>query len=134
MTAQLERSQARPNVSIILSAILAVWCATAASAQDQDLPALVARVDPSVVKIRVGKHIGSGFVVDASGIIVTCYHVFKGASEAIVVLPGDKGKDMFIVAASRVKQLLAKAAKTARPLSELPPARKSSNNAGREGG
>lgn len=50
---------------------------------------LVEFVEPSVVVIRVngqyGDSLGSGFVVDKSGIIVTNYHVIEGAKSATAV-------------------------------------------------
>ncbi len=52
-----------------------------------DVSALVARVDPCVVTIKMQHSQGSGFVVDAEGIIATNYHVIEGAREATVVFP-----------------------------------------------
>ncbi|MGO9112464.1 MAG: trypsin-like peptidase domain-containing protein [Thermoguttaceae bacterium] len=52
-----------------------------------ELSALVARVDPCVVTIKMQHSQGSGFVVDAHGTIATNYHVIEGAKEATVVFP-----------------------------------------------
>jgi S1-C subfamily serine protease len=46
---------------------------------------LVEAVEPSVVKIESKDGIGSGFVLDPSGLIVTCHHCIDGASDAEIV-------------------------------------------------
>jgi S1-C subfamily serine protease len=55
---------------------------------DLALPDLIARFKPSVVKINVeteqGQGLGSGFVVDKQGSIITNYHVIEGAKQASV--------------------------------------------------
>lgn len=55
---------------------------------EMTLVELVAKVKQSVVKIDVntaeGEGVGSGFVVDTNGTIVTNYHVIKGANRAEV--------------------------------------------------
>jgi len=52
-------------------------------------PISLKKVDQSVVRIDVtmeeGQAIGSGYVVDESGIIATNYHVMAGAKDAIAV-------------------------------------------------
>jgi S1-C subfamily serine protease len=62
-----------------------------AAAEDKDLSGLVAKVDPCVVTIRMQHSTGSGFVVDAGGILITNYHVIEGAKEAVAIFP-DKSK------------------------------------------
>jgi WD40 repeat protein len=55
---------------------------------DLALPDLIAKFEPSVVKISVqgehGSSLGSGFVVDKQGSIITNYHVIEGAKQASV--------------------------------------------------
>jgi S1-C subfamily serine protease len=46
---------------------------------------LIEAVEPSVVQIETRSGIGSGFVLDASGLIVTCHHCIAEATEADVV-------------------------------------------------
>ncbi len=61
----------------------------------QDLASLVAKVDPSVVTIvNDDKSEGSGFVVDAKGLIVTNYHVIEGAKRATVTFADKKSFDV----------------------------------------
>ena len=102
---------------VMFIAILALSFASSVSAQaesdalrrwDESVDALVRRVSPSVVQIMVtgygaiseGAHgnadvvigrqkaIGSGFVIDASGYIITNAHVVNGAQRVQVALPG----------------------------------------------
>jgi 2-alkenal reductase len=51
------------------------------------LVALYAQVVPGVVSISTGISVGSGFVYDANGHIVTNQHVVEGASEVEVAFP-----------------------------------------------
>jgi S1-C subfamily serine protease len=46
---------------------------------------LIEAVEPSVVWIRTNRGSGSGFVIDESGLIVTCYHCIEHASGGRVV-------------------------------------------------
>ncbi|NOY41070.1 MAG: trypsin-like serine protease [Planctomycetes bacterium] len=76
-------------------AVFAPICfASALVADDLLLTDLIKQVEPSVVRIDVdGKHgesIGSGFVVDSTGIVVTNHHVIAGASSAEVSFQNKK--------------------------------------------
>lgn len=54
---------------------------------------LIEAVKPAVCRINVklseGTSTGSGFVIDASGIVITNYHVIEGGESAEVVFPDD---------------------------------------------
>jgi S1-C subfamily serine protease len=59
---------------------------TATCQEKQELAQLVAQVDPSVVTIAISdRSLGSGFVVDEQGLVLTNYHVIEGAKEATVI-------------------------------------------------
>lgn len=45
---------------------------------------LVTQVEPSVVVVDIGRGLGSGFIYDEQGTIVTNYHVIEGAKKAVV--------------------------------------------------
>ena len=77
----------RPKAAVLTLSILSVLAsASMARGQgSQDLAPLVAQVDPCVVTITLDNQSqGSGFVVDAKGLIVTSYHVIEGAKRATV--------------------------------------------------
>jgi putative serine protease PepD len=46
---------------------------------------LVEAIEPSVVQIKTNTGLGSGFVLDETGLIVTCYHCIEDAYEAEVI-------------------------------------------------
>jgi S1-C subfamily serine protease len=60
-------------------------------ASAEDVPEMLAHASSAVVTIHTekshGHTQGSGFVVDAGGIIVTAHHVIAGATRAHVILP-----------------------------------------------
>jgi len=71
---------------------LAAGGAAVGAEEKEGLAKLVAEVDPSVVTIALSERsLGSGFVVDAQGVLLTNYHVIEGAKEATVIFP-DKSK------------------------------------------
>lgn len=48
---------------------------------------LIEAVEPAVVQIETNGGVSSGFVIDPSGLIVTCHHCIEGEESASVVLP-----------------------------------------------
>ncbi|HZJ50706.1 MAG TPA: trypsin-like peptidase domain-containing protein [Actinomycetota bacterium] len=52
-----------------------------------EVTAMVQRVLPSVVNVRVGGGEGSGVIIDRRGILVTNNHVVQGATDVTVVFP-----------------------------------------------
>ncbi|MFN9355972.1 MAG: S1C family serine protease, partial [Alphaproteobacteria bacterium] len=84
--------------SIMLAVGLSGVCVPAVGqGLPEDLAGLVSRAAPSVVSISAlrapatdghdGRSLGTGFVVDASGLVVTNNHVIAGASEIHVTFP-----------------------------------------------
>lgn len=75
---------------------VAVQSEGASTEQHNDLPAFIAKVRSSVVQIKVKtkNHValGNGFVIDASGLIATSYHLIEGAKTITVVLLADKDR------------------------------------------
>lgn len=87
-----------------------------------DVPAanladLVEKVAPSIVQITTNVSLGSGFVIDKSGLIVTNYHVIHGATRATVKFSNglsaeiegwvavDKGQDLAILRTKTKRKL-----------------------------
>jgi S1-C subfamily serine protease len=81
-------------------------------AADSGIPAVVARVSPSVVTILTPQGLGSGVVWSANGVIVTDDHVVTGSTQVTVafadgrrvggtVLAGDRTTDLAVVKADR---------------------------------
>jgi S1-C subfamily serine protease len=60
---------------------------------------LIEAVEPSVVQIEAINGIGSGFVLDKSGLIVTCCHCIQDADYATVVLANGKRLEVLGTAA-----------------------------------
>ena len=50
----------------------------------RDIPKIVEKAYPSVVQIETNRGTGSGFLADSSGLVVTNYHVMRGATEIFV--------------------------------------------------
>lgn len=85
---------------MVWGVILVSIIAPIALGQDgqDNISQLVAKVDPSVVMISIGNEsLGSGFVIDPSGVIATNYHVIEGAKEASVIFPANKDKTSYKV-------------------------------------
>lgn len=78
---------------------IAMGCAGSAWAQGRlDLSPIISKVKPSVVQIkRPDGGSGSGFIVDAQGIVATNYHVIEGAKDAKIVFTGCDDKKEFAV-------------------------------------
>jgi len=74
-------------------AFFSVAGAAAPAQENRDQSQLVAQqVEPCVVTVVLSERsLGSGFVVDEQGLVVTNYHVIEGAKQAIAVFP-DKSK------------------------------------------
>lgn len=72
-----------------LAVAIVVGCfQVSAWGQARDQSDLVAQVEPSVVIVRLSERsLGSGFVVDEQGLVVTNYHVIEGAKQATVIFP-----------------------------------------------
>jgi S1-C subfamily serine protease len=87
---------------IRLAGYLAIgaYCLQAAdilAADPGNLSDLIDKIDPSIVRIDVTagaeKGVGSGYVVDAEGLVATNYHVIAGGAEATAVFKnGEKAK------------------------------------------
>jgi S1-C subfamily serine protease len=69
----------------------------ALAADTADIGEMQTKIDPSVVTVKTDQGLGSGFVADAAGHIVTNYHVIEGAKKAAVQFPADKDKKLYRV-------------------------------------
>ncbi len=100
---------------LVLAVFLAGWFAgerqppsVSAAGGPPDFVSVVQRVDPSVVHITVRSStasrdrsrddgVGAGFVIDATGLILTSRHVVSGAQRIIVSAPGRAPIDAKVV-------------------------------------
>jgi len=129
------------KIRISIVALLLGLFAKAAHSQVPNVPALVAAVSPSVVRILVviqkdGRSIptvlGSGFVVGPDGLVATAAHVIEGMPpQAILVVPADiqtftpESAKSTIVAVDQKNDLVllrSDASKTRKPLQLEPTA------------
>ena len=76
--------------------LLFVSCFSLTASAQEDLADVIERCEKSVVRIEVnkGESLGSGYVVDAEGTIVTNVHVLAGAKEAKAVFADGKTVDI----------------------------------------
>ena len=78
--------------------LLLASCFNLTASAQEDLADVIERCEKSVVRIEVqgkqGESLGSGFVVDAKGTIVTNVHVLAGASKAQAVFADGKKVDI----------------------------------------
>ena len=71
-----------------------------------ELADLIQFVEPAIVQINVSGGVGSGFVIDAKGIVATNYHVVEGAKSATVLFRnGTKARVSGVLAASPGKDV-----------------------------
>ena len=83
------------NVTVLLAALVILGL-TSVSIAAEDVSSLVKQVMPGVVLIQTfdsngnGLGQGSGFVINSEGDVVTCYHVMRGYSTAIVTTADEK--------------------------------------------
>ena len=67
----------------------------------EPVAAVAAALSPSVVQIERADGVGSGFVYDASGLILTAAHVVDGVSSVTVVLPDGERVDGTVIGADQ---------------------------------
>jgi S1-C subfamily serine protease len=87
-------------VLLVITLGIALGFGTASVARAENTPdigELGTKVEPSVVTVKTNHGLGSGFVVDPRGLIMTNYHVIEGANKAEVVFSSDKDKPTFPV-------------------------------------
>ena len=78
--------------TIALAAVLLLASVANAWGNDAERKAMIAKVNPSIVKIRQSHSLGSGFVIavdDDTAVAVTNYHVVEGAKKMAIFFPAD---------------------------------------------
>lgn len=112
----LRLNNARLVSAVLIGALVCVGAGTSqAGPRDTKITKVVEKVQPSVIKIAIAQEgrmdvIGSGFVVDSRGYILTNFHVVDGAPAVFIGLPNttdtwlegkvvtaDKGNDLALV-------------------------------------
>jgi S1-C subfamily serine protease len=82
---------------------------------------LVEAIEPSVVQIETNAGMGSGFVLDASGLVVTCHHCIENAFEAVVIFEnGTRAPVIGVCKASPELDLAVISVRAPKPLVPLP--------------
>lgn len=56
----------------------------AGSVQALTTPEVVEKAQRAIVTIKTGSSLGSGVIIDKSGAVLTCYHVYDGDSPAVI--------------------------------------------------
>ena len=78
---------------LLMALVTLAWAANdtgfALGQLQAELEALIQRVSPSVVTLFSEKGLGSGFLVDESGLIATNWHVIGGSKAVRVLFPGE---------------------------------------------
>jgi S1-C subfamily serine protease len=59
-----------------------------------ELADLIERIEPAIVQIKIDDGLGSGFVVESSGLIVTNYHVIENATRATAIFKNGLSADI----------------------------------------
>jgi S1-C subfamily serine protease len=90
-------SAAAPLLFTLAVALVFGPAPRARGADTADIGEMQSKIEPSVVTVKTDKGLGSGFVADAAGYIVTNYHVIEGAKKAAVEFPADKDKKLYAV-------------------------------------
>jgi hypothetical protein len=93
MTIPMTRFRVVALLAVVFAVASILGTAPLARATDTaDIGEMQTRIEPSVVTVKTNVGLGSGFVADASGLIVTNYHVIEGAKKSHVEFPSDKDK------------------------------------------
>ncbi|MBM4088067.1 MAG: hypothetical protein FJ276_01365, partial [Planctomycetes bacterium] len=79
----------RQQLAVVLTLVVLSQFGVARGLAQESLADVIARCEQAVVRIEVegnqGRSLGSGFLVDASGTLVTNTHVLAGALKAVAI-------------------------------------------------
>lgn len=111
----LRLNNARLVSAVVIGTLVCIGTPAFAAPRDNKITKVVEKVQPSVIKIAIATEgrmdvIGSGFVVDSRGYILTNFHVVDGAPAVFIGLPNttdtwlegkvvtaDKGNDLALI-------------------------------------
>lgn len=111
---------------IVLCACLAGMAGQAEAQEKQlGLADLVEQTEPAVVRLDVklknGRSIGSGFVIDSRGWVVTNHHVVEGAESAVATFNDNSEAEVVgFFAQDKLRDLVVLKVETSRKLASLP--------------
>lgn len=88
----------RQQLAVVLTLVVLSQFGVARGLAQESLADVIARCEQAVVRIEVegnqGRSLGSGFLVDASGTLVTNTHVLAGALKAVAIFPNGQAHEI----------------------------------------
>ena len=72
---------------------------------EDDLTSIVAKVEPTVVRVEVEDGMGSGMIIDEAGYIITSNHIVEGTHSATIILTGGGQYQGIVIGRDEIRDL-----------------------------